>query len=161
MGHKFLTRISHYLRKGTFPAKPSRSITIDNVARRANVIGCKSNTAINSGPLSSPTIKTEISSSPNAPRGKIRSRSICSLEKSDRCATTSTASHSHQTLRGHQVLEHRQHDHSDFITTLAETNHNGDNNGNGKESLLDSSRAFPEPDRDSISSTSSLEILVQ
>ncbi|KAK6102923.1 Dual specificity phosphatase catalytic domain family protein [Brugia pahangi] len=118
MGHKFLTRISHYLRKGTtYQMKHTRSITIGGNIAKDNIIG------------------------------------------------SSTASRTLQTLRRRRMLEQQQQqqqDHSQFIS-VTENNDNGDNNANANttESILESSRTFRETDRDSISSASSLEILVQ
>ncbi|EJD74753.1 tyrosine-protein phosphatase vhp-1 [Loa loa] len=168
MGHKFLTRISHYLRKGTCQAKHSKNITIGNVARRGNIVGCKSMvTSIPSCPSSS-TNNDSDTSSLNASIDIVRSHSVSSLDKTHKRSTASTASRALQALRRKRVMEHQQQpqqqDHSHFIaitTTVTENDNNGNDNANVTESVTESSRTFHEVDRDSISSASSLEILVQ
>ncbi|CAG9533978.1 unnamed protein product [Cercopithifilaria johnstoni] len=166
MGHKFLTRISHYLRRGTCQVKHSRAITIDNVAR-ANIVGRKS--VVTSVPSvipscsSSSTSSESDRSSPNAPVDVVRSDNISSLDKAHKRAHVSTASRALQALRRRRLMDHQQHNHSHFIATrsAAECSSSGNSNANATESVLESSRKFREADRDSISSTSSLEILVQ
>ncbi|EJW84664.1 dual specificity phosphatase [Wuchereria bancrofti] len=171
MGHKFLARISHYLRKGTtYQVKHTRSITIgDNIARD-NIIGCKSilPSSISSYSSSLTNNKCDASLSNASIDDMLRSNSVNSLDKTDKRATTSTVSRTLQTLRRRRILEHhqqqqqqqQQQDHSQFIT-VTKSNDNGDSNANTTESILESSRTFREADRDSISSASSLEILVQ
>lgn len=161
MGHKFLTRISHYLRKGTCQVKHSRSITIGNVAERRksmvtsipSVIPSSSSSASNEGDTSSPNASVDIE----------RSHSVSSLDKTHKLAMASTTSRALQPLRRRRVMKHHQQDHSHFIavTTVAESSNNGSSNANATESVIESSRTFREADRDSISSASSLEILVQ
>nr|CDP95149.1 BMA-VHP-1, isoform c [Brugia malayi] len=174
MGHKFLTRISHYLRKGTtYQMKHTRSITIGGNIAKDNIIGCRSIL-----PSSIPTYSSSLlinnkcdasssssSSSSNASiDDMLRSNSVNSLDKTDKHATASTASRTLQTLRRRRMLEQQQQqqqqDHSQFIN-VTESNDNGDSNANANttESILESSRTFRETDRDSISSASSLEIL--
>lgn len=163
IGHKFLTRISHYLRRGTGQVKHSRSITINNVGR-ANIVGRKPIDAlipsvIPACSLASDSAKSD-TSPPNAPIDDIRS-----LDKTHKHVQTSTTSRAFQALRRRRLMGHQQqHDHSHFIAarTAAESNNNGNDNVNATESVLESSRTtFREADCDSISSTSSLEILVQ
>uniref|UniRef100_A0A0R3S6P6 protein-tyrosine-phosphatase n=1 Tax=Elaeophora elaphi TaxID=1147741 RepID=A0A0R3S6P6_9BILA len=164
MGHKFLTRISHYLRRGTCHVKHSRGIAVGNVA---NTVGRKSMaTSIPSiiPSCSSSSASSEGDSLWNAPEDIMRSHSINSLDKTHKRAQASTASRALQALRRRRIVEqHQQHDHSHFIAarTVAESSNNDSNNANSTESVLESSQTFCETDRDSISSTSSLEILVQ
>ncbi|VDP15787.1 unnamed protein product [Onchocerca flexuosa] len=157
VGHKFLTRISHYLRKGTCQMKHNKNITIGNVAE-ANIVG----PSIIPSCSSSATDKDSDIPSPNASVVVMKSHSVSSLDKTDKRAMASTASNALQTLHKRRVMEHQQQDHSHFIatTTVAEDS-NSSSNVNVAESVIESSRTFREADRDSISSASSLEILVQ
>ncbi|KAL3993769.1 Dual specificity phosphatase catalytic domain family protein [Acanthocheilonema viteae] len=166
MGHKFLTRISHYLRRGTCQVKHNRSITTGNVAR-ANIVDRKSMiisipSVIPSCPSSSANSKSDASSS-NASVDVVRSHGISSLDKTHKHAQTSTASRALQALRRRRLMDHQHHNHSHFIATRTVTDgsNNGNSNANVTESVLESSQTFREADCDSISSTSSLEILVQ
>ncbi|VDK68112.1 unnamed protein product, partial [Onchocerca ochengi] len=157
VGQKFLTRISHYLRKKTCHVKNNRSITIGNVAE-ANIVGPST---IPSSSSSAAGNDSDVPS-PNASVVVVKSHNVSSLDKTDKRPTASTASHALQTLNKRRVMEHQQQDHSHFIvtTTVAEDS-NSSSNVNVAESVIESSRTFREADRDSISSASSLEILVQ
>ncbi|VDK69519.1 unnamed protein product [Litomosoides sigmodontis] len=147
IGHKFLARINHYLRKGTCQVKHSRSVTIGNMAAVANTVGSKS-------------VVTSVSSViPSRSSSSVNNKS--SLDKTHKPAPTSTASRPLRALHRRRLMDHQQHD--DFIVarTAAESSNNRSDNADITESALESSRTFRETDRDSISSASSLEILVQ
>lgn len=159
-----MARISHYLRKGTCQVKHSRSITIGNIAT-ANTVGHKSvitsiPSVIPSCSSSSANTKSD-TSLPNTPADVVRSYSISSLDKTHKSAQTSTASRPLRALHRRQLIDHQQHEHFIAARTAAESSNNRSDNANATESALESSRTFRETDRDSISSASSLEILVQ
>ncbi|KAM3720032.1 Tyrosine-protein phosphatase vhp-1 [Dirofilaria immitis] len=128
VGHKFLTRISHYLRKGTCHVKHNRNITIGNLAK-SSIVGQKSIVAsiasipsiIPSCSSSSADNDSDISSS-NSPIDMMRSHSVTSLEKTDKNAMVSTASRAFQALRRRRVIEHQQQDRSHFIAATKPCN---------------------------------------
>uniref|UniRef100_A0A915Q511 protein-tyrosine-phosphatase n=1 Tax=Setaria digitata TaxID=48799 RepID=A0A915Q511_9BILA len=165
MGHKFLTRLSHYLRKGTCHVEHGRCVAADSTAGRKSVITSISS-VIPSNSASSTYHDNNLSLSNSGPVAAVRSRSVNSLDKTHKRATGSTATRALQILRRRRIMDHQQRDRSHFVATTtitADSSGNSSNNNcsNKSEAIIESSAKFREPDRDSINSASSLEILVQ
>ncbi|VDK43788.1 unnamed protein product, partial [Gongylonema pulchrum] len=154
-GHKLLTRLSQCLRKGSCPAEHSSSRSSESskekstthhqseksMAPHFTAISSSSSTASSSSSSAKPSTATTeaVTSSP----------SVNALDKSSKRAVTGTTGTS-VCLR--KKREQQRHKHSQFTAAVTSP---------GTTGTSESSASFRETDRDSISSASSLEILVQ
>lgn len=130
-GHKLLTRLSHCLRKGSCPVEHDSSKSVMAASPTADTVA----------PYPSASSPCVIKNSSVTTEVVIRSQSVSALDKSQKRETATTGT----SFSRRKKHEHRQK-HRHFRSSTTATS--------------GSSTSFREPDRDSISSASSLEILV-